>query len=220
MKNILRSSLRTGKFVFMVGLFLVAVAPQLVQATPARQTVADNVVKALTTAFNAKDLNACLALMTDDAMVTVVNPSDLANATLTRDTLTYKGKLGSQPQLANFFNINFTNGFIIWSTNFKSTDTSFNGPMQLAIRDFVIDTDVQGTLEGGKIKTLVITDKNITKKAAQPVIVPIKAPMTGLEAASPAASQSPTYLGWVYVFAITGTMSLVGLILLRKWHPR
>ncbi|MBN9389018.1 MAG: hypothetical protein J0I20_13410 [Chloroflexi bacterium] len=204
-------------FVALLGLGCLLANPQFVHAGPVKQTVADKVVDTLKTAFNNMDLNACLALMTDDAMVLVVNPSDLATGTLTKDTLTYTGKQGAQSEVANFFSINFTNGFTIWSTNFKTTDSSFSGPMQLAIRDFVIETDVQATLEGGKIKKLVITDKSISKKSAP---VPSNAPSTGVGGESASGNQSPLLVGGFIVFALSGLGSLTGLVILSKKEKR
>jgi hypothetical protein len=205
----------------MVGLLLVsllmcaglsAVPARLALAGPVEQTAADIVISALTKSFNAKDLDGCLTLMTDDAMVSVINPSDLASVSLTNQTLTYKGKIGPQSELANFFSSNFTNGFTIWSTNFKTTDTTFNGPMQLAIRNFVVETEVTGTLEGGKIKTMVITDKSIGVNPNQPSTMPGTG-QGGLQAADraqPDASSSG------FVLVLIGASALLGLVLLRK----
>ncbi len=213
MKKIVLAGSRIVVCLIALNFFYLATAPQFAQAQPSEQTTADNVIKALTKAFNAMDLNGCLALMTDDAVVKVVNPSDLANVTLTNTTLTYTGKQGTQSQVANFFNINFTNGFSIWATNFKYTDTLFAGPMQLAIRNFVIETEVEGTLVDGKIKTLVITDKSITVKV-QPATMPASVPSTGLGQANQVTDQ--TYLQSMYVFAATSLFSLIGLLLLRR----
>ena len=219
----MKKPVQAGSSILLAGLFaltylfLLAIPAQAALAQPVGQATADDVVKALTKNFNAKDLNACLDLMTDDAMVMVVNPSDLATGTLSKDTLTYKGKQGPQSQIANFFTINFTNGFTIRSTNFKSTPTSFNGPMQLAIRDFVVETDVQGTLEGGKIKTLVITDKSISQNAGQAAPIPSKSPATGAGTESLSQAQRPAPLpGWSLAFAASGILSLIGLRLSRK----
>lgn len=196
-----------------------AVPAHYALAGPANQTAADTVISALTKSFNAKDLNGCLALMADDGMVSVVNPSDLASVKLTNQTLTYKGKVGAQSELANFFSSNFTNGFTIWSTNFKTTDTSFNGPMQLAIRNFVVETEVAGTLEGGKIKTMVITDKSIAVNPNPPVTMPGNAPATG-EGGGQAADRLPAASSILGIaLAFIGSLGLLGLVLLRKGRP-
>jgi hypothetical protein len=196
------------------GLSAVPARPAL--AGPVKQTAADIVISALTKSFNAKDLNGCLTLMTDDAMVTVVNPSDLASVSLTNQTLTYNGKVGPQSELANFFSSNFTNGFTIRSTNFKTTDTTFNGPMQLAIRNFVVETEVTGTLEGGKIKTMVITDKSIAVKQNPAAPMPGKAPATGQGGLSPADRGQPDASSIVFILLLIGASGLLGLVLVRK----
>jgi hypothetical protein len=205
----------------MVGLVVVgllvwaglsATPARLALAGPVEQTAADTVISALTKSFNAKDLNGCLTLMTDDAMVKVVNPSDLASVSLTNQTLTYNGKVGPQSELANFFSSNFTNGFTIWSTNFKTTDTTFNGPMQLAIRNFVVETEVTGTLEGGKIKTMVITDKSIAVNPNQPSTMPGTGE-GGLQSADRVQADTSSS---GFILVLFGASALLGLVLLRK----
>jgi hypothetical protein len=205
----------------MVGLVLVsllicaglsAVPARFALAGPAEQTAADIAISALTKSFNAKDLNGCLTLMTDDAMVKVINPSDLASVSLTNQTLTYNGKVGPQSELANFFSSNFTNGFTIWSTNFKTTDTTFNGPMQLAIRNFVVETEVTGTLEGGKIKTMVITDKSIAVNPNQPSTMPGTGE-GGLQSADRVQADASSS---GFILVLIGASALLGLVLLRK----
>lgn len=197
-------------------LFVLVSGPQLALARPVSQTTGDTIVSSLTNAFNAKDLNSCLALMTDDAMVKVVNPSDIATGKLTNDTLTYTGKQGLQSQLSNFFTVNFTNGFTIKSTNFKTTNTSFSGPMQLAIRNFVVETDVAATLEGGKIKTLVITDKSISASGSQPGPVPSSSPATGTGGRDLTVSESQIRTSAIFLLVVTGTTSLFGLGWLKR----
>jgi hypothetical protein len=196
------------------GLSAVPARPAL--AGPVEQTAADIVISALTKSFNAKDLNGCLTLMTDDAMVTVVNPSDLASVSLTNQTLTYNGKVGPQSELANFFSSNVTNGFTIWSTNFKTTDTTFNGPMQLSIRNFVVETEVTGTLEGGKIKTMVITDKSIAVNQNPAAPMPGKAPATGGGGLQAADRSQPGIASSAFILLLIGASGFLGLVLLRR----
>jgi hypothetical protein len=218
---------------FMVGLLafaLLLVPTQTAHAGPARQSASDDILKKLTQTFNDKDLNGSLALMADNAMVSVVNPSDIASGTLVNGAkLVYEGKQGAQSQLANFFSTNFSNGFTIGSTNFKTTATTFNGPMQLAIRNFLIDTEVDGTFEAGKIKTLVITEKNISlnKPAApaapaapapvsKPINMPVNSPATGIGDSEFSIGEGSGLLYLGFVFALTGCASLAALYLLKK----
>lgn len=211
MKKQFLSGLMAAGLVVLLGLTMLPI--QIAAAKPIQPTAGEAVSKNLVKSFNAQDLTACLALMTDDAVVTVHNPSDIFSGTLSKETFTYKGKNGVQSEVANFFASNFTNGFAIRSTSLTTSEGTFKGSMQLAIRGFLVETEVEATLDTGKIKTLVIIDKSISPF---PPTGAALLPATGAGFASTGDGGSLNYRVWGLVFALAAVAGLSGLVYTQR----